>query len=250
MLFVHSSRKRSEAGFTLIELSFVALLLALLGSIIYGSITTLVRTKSVIESGRVGQRTAEAVISRISRELENRYAEPLRARNAANKAAAQSPNSSADPDVDEVSAPLLVGRTRRVQGVSADSIRLVTLGNPASSEMGNPGLIEVQYTLQSIPNPQGASGANSAPLFSLIREEGPADVENQKIFDARTFRQVLSDKVRSLQFRYRFNRRWVNQWSTKRETFPDAVEITLSMANENGGSQVYRTAVSIYRSDE
>jgi len=198
----------------------------------------------VIESGRVGQRTAEAVITRISRELENRYAEPLRAKNAAKKSSTTAPPSPDDP-VDDTTAPLLLGRTRRVQGVSADSIRLVTLGNPASSELGNPGLIEVQYSLQPIPNP-----LNAGPLFSLVREEGPADVEDQKIFDARTFKQVLSDKVRSLQFRYRFNRKWVNQWSTKRETFPDAVEITLSMATESGGSQIYRTAVSIYRADE
>jgi len=231
-------------------LSFVALLLALLGSIVYGSITTLVRTKSVIESGRVGQRTAEALITRISRELENRYAEPLRSKKAATQVGA---TTTAPPDDD--AAPLLVGRTRRVQGVSADSIRLVTLGNPASTEMGNPGLIEVQYSLQSIPNTADngslyPGSLYTGPMFSLVREEGPANVEDQKTFDARTFRQVLSDKVRSLQFRYRFNRRWVNQWSTKRETFRDAVENTLSMASAGGGSQIYRTAVSIYRADE
>jgi len=236
-------------------LSFVALLLALLGSIVYGSITTLVRTKSVIESGRVGQRTAEALITRISRELENRYAEPLRSKNAASQAGASSAGATTTAPPDDDAAPLLVGRTRRVQGVSADSIRLVTLGNPASTEMGNPGLIEVQYSLQSIPNTADTGSLNpgslyTGPMFSLVREEGPANVEDQKTFDARTFRQVLSDKVRSLQFRYRFNRRWVNQWSTKRETFPDAVEITLSMASEGGGSQIYRTAVSIYRADE
>lgn len=218
----------------------MALLLALLGSIIYGSITTLIRTKNVIESSRVGQRTAEAIISKISRELENRYAEPLRA-----KSDNVAKESDSDSGEDELSSPLLIGRSRKVQGESADSIRFVTLGNPASSQMGNPGLIEVQYSLR-----QNSNTYNGEHVFSLVREEGPASVDNQKIFDLRTFQQILSDRVRSLQFRYRFNRRWVNQWSTKRETFPDAVEITLSMANDGGGSQIYRTAVSVYRADE
>jgi prepilin-type N-terminal cleavage/methylation domain-containing protein len=236
-----------ERGFTLIELSFVALLLALLGSIIYGSITTLVRTKNVLESSRVAQRTAEAVMTRISKELENRYAQPLRSVDNERKASRTS-GGDADDEITENSS-LLIGRTRRIQGVNADSIRLVTLGNPGSANLGNPGLIEVQYSLSQINNPQ-VNSLGTGPLFSLIREEGPADVEDQRIFNSRTFRQVLSDRVRSLQFRYRFNKKWVNQWSTKRETFPDVVEITLGMAGDSGGDVTYRTAVSIYRADE
>lgn len=232
-------RGKHEAGFTLIELSFVALLLALLGAIVYGTITTMVRTKNALEERRVSERTAEALLTRISRELENRYAEGLRKK----KKAVSEQDSSTEQSSDEAeTVSMLLGRSLKIRGNDADSIRFITLGNPGSTIMGNSGVIEVEYRLE--PGPAGQAGRE---LFNLVREEVPADLRDEKALLARDYKIVLSDHVRSLQFRYRFNRRWVNQWSNRRENLPDAVEITLVLATESGGSDTYRTAVSLFR---
>lgn len=225
-----------EDGFTLIELVVVSLLLALLSAVVYGSITTLVRTKNVLEDRRVSERTAQSILSRLSRELENRQSEPLT--DLMNK---RGRSSRRGKDNDFLS--LLIGRTRRLVGRDADSIRFVTLGSSASSNLGNPGIVEVEYRVE-------ATNLSREAPFILLREEIPAGVDDRRILESRQFRSVLSDKIHSLQFRYRFNRRWVNQWSASRETLPDAVEITLSVFTDSGGVDTYRTAVLLYRQEE
>jgi len=233
------SKEQREAGFTLIELSFVALLLALLSGIIYGTVITMVRTKNALEDRRISERTAQALLTRLSRELENRQSEPLKKNKQNPSGNAAAATSGGDDDSESVT--LLLGRSRRAGGVDTDSIRFTTLGSSASSDLGNPGLIEVEYRLE----PQASGQA-----FALVREEVPAAVDDQRAADQRRFKAILSNSVKSLQFRYRSNRKWVNQWSAKRETFPDSVEITLGLQTQSGGLDTYRTAVLLYRQEE
>lgn len=226
-----------EGGFTLIELVVVSLLLALLSAVVYSSIITLVRTKNVLEDRRVSERTAQAVLSRLTRELENRQSEPL------TDLTTDRGNRPGRKRQENDFVSLLLGRSRRLAGRDADSIRFVTLGSSASSTLGNAGIVEVEYRIE-------ANNLAPAAPFMLLREEIPAGVDDRRVLQARQFRSILSDKIHSLQFRYRFNRRWVNQWSPRRETLPDAVEITLSVFTDSGGIDTYRTAVLLYRQEE
>jgi prepilin-type N-terminal cleavage/methylation domain-containing protein len=245
--FRDSRERSSERGFTLIELAFVSLLLALLSSVIYGSVITMVRTKNALEERRLSERTAQALLTRIGRELENRQSEPLRPVNDEAQRGASS-ETQADEDGDLEAVTLLLGRSKRSGGVDADSIRFTTLGSAVASDLGNPGLVEVEYRLETLDD--RFMNPNTPRTFALVREEVPSAVEDKRVLEERRFRAILSDRVRALQFRYRYNRRWVNQWSAKRETLPDAVEITLSLATESGGSDTYRTAVLLYRQEE
>ncbi len=243
--------RRNELGFTLIELSFVAILLALLGSIVYGSITMLVRSKNALEERRVTERTAEAILARIGRELENHFSEPLRPEKKRAQPAPEPVDEDGEADEEPAeSVSLMLGRAKRVRGAQADSLHFTTLGNPASSSLGNPGVIEVEYRLQQNDQFAAAGGLMGPPTFTLIREEAPAGVEDIKVVDPRRFRAALTDRVRSLQFRYRVNRRWINQWSPRRDNFPDAVEITISLATDSGSADTYRTAVTLFRGDD
>lgn len=226
-------KRFSAAGFTLVEVAMVTLLLAMMAGILYGSLRSIVRTKTQIESQRAVMRTAEYVISRITRELTNRLDQPL---------------ATAEAAAPKVS---LRGKNRRENDVDSDLIRFVSLGAGQVLYEGltNFGAVEVEYRLEEAGEGEQITSGPSGKRLVLVREEVPA-VDNKDIREKRRIVFPLSENVAELNFRYRHNGRWLDEWSEKRQTLPDAVEVTIGVPTASGAVERFRTAVSLFRAEQ
>lgn len=235
----------SEAGFTLVELIFVSILLVILSAVLYGTLTGIIRTKTALESTRRADRTAEYVLSRLTRELSNRAAVAL----SVPGDNSQIRRRQADAE------KYLLGKSRRIAGRDADTIRFTSVGS-GQTMMGatdNVGIVEIEYRLEPIEGEASeaiTSFSDDDQRFALVRIEIPARAPSDEIREQRRLATTLTRDLYSLQFRYRRNGKWINEWSQKRDGFPEGVEITVGVRGATGTIEKYRTAVATILEDE
>lgn len=256
-----------EHGFTLAEVAIVSVLLALLASLIYGSITGIMRTKKVLDEQRTVLSTAQYVMSRMTRELANRVEEPLssekesaRASSAGESGGEQSGDGEEGgeaggeeeqaADQDEEFDVYLLGINRRDGDRDADSIRFVSSGGGQVVFQGaqNIGLVEISYELLGgSTSMHDGNDSSRRTGFTLVRAERPAGKVDEKVRAARTIRFPMSERIESLNLRYRKRSKWLDEWSEKEEGLPEAVEISLTVSDDSGSSSNFRTAVPLTR---
>lgn len=222
--------KRPEAGFTLIEVAMVALLLALMSGILYGTLRSLKNTKAQIEARRTSTRTAQYVLQRMTRELTNRLEQEL---------------AQNDPSAPKVR---FLGKNEKIGEADADSIRFMSLGSGQVVYEGstNFGAVEIEYRLSEAGEDDLITTDAAENQLVLVRSEVPA-VDNKDIREKRRIVFPLSERISSLNFRYRRSGKWLDEWSEKRQGIPDAVEITIGITGANKSIEKFRTAVSLKR---
>lgn len=243
---------KDERGFTLIELVVVAVLAAVLSAILYGTITGIVRSRDLAARVLTRDRTAHYVLSRMTHEIAGRSAlVPLAARKDSADGASPSAQPSPQPSLGFAG---FVGGTQYILGSrgeegesSRDSIRFVSAGT-AQGFIGafvNYGLVEIEYRLEEDPNAPPARDDRKRLL--LVREERPAAVPAPEVAEQRKVVVPIAENVRSLGFRYLKDGKWLPEWKNQSPPLPEAIEITLEVVDEEGGTDRYRTAVFVNR---
>lgn len=229
-----------EAGFTLIELLVVSLMLAMLSAILYGTISGILRGRSIILSEESTARTAQYVLERMTRELTARVAVPLEEAEGGNS---------------RVRNQYLLASKSSSGSEGIDRLRFVSSNATSNSfsSLSNSGLLEVEYRLEEPADSQFEEHLSAEEQRYrgedkvLIREEAPADVERDETVEAREIVFPLAHKVRGLQFRFYKDGKWSEIWQPTRASFPEAIEITLRLRSEGESIDVYRTAVALSR---
>ena len=218
-------RRKSERAFTLIELILVTALLAIMAAILYKTLTNIQMSIRMIDNQRSAGRTAQLVLTRLSRELASCYQKPL---------ATDVSNPLPNPPPFPQSGSFLIGTGKESGKAQSDSIRFVTEGI-SDANVGNPGVVEVTYQLTEIDDHRGNV---------LIRDEVPWGVVDKETIKKHRLSWPVAENIVSLNFRYyQQPDGWKTEWKAPR--LPLAVEITLQVKGDNGKIESYKTAIAL-----
>jgi general secretion pathway protein J len=208
-------RNSISKGFTLIEVLLAMTILAVIMTVIYTSFSTAGRNVEQAESIRDETDLARTLISRISDDIANAYVN-------------RNMNFSARITIFE-------GKKEEVENsgekIRHDSITLTTLTNwrkPDSKEME---LWEVGYFFKEKPD------GNGYTLFRREKRELNKDVPALE----GGVEYEITDRAKSLQFRYYDGSNWTDAWDKSLSKVPAAVEIALTLDT----GKVYDTKVDI-----
>lgn len=217
--------RKNENAFTLIELIAVTALLAIMATILYKTLSNIQRSIRLIDNQRSAGRTAQIVLTRLSRELASCYQKPL-----GTDVATPPPNPPPFPQ----SSSMLIGTGKDSGKTQSDSIRFVTEGI-SDANVGNPGVVEVTYQLTEIEGSRGNV---------LIRDEVPWGVIDKETVKKHHLSWPIAENIVLLNFRYYQQQDgWKNEWKAPR--LPLAVEITLQVKGDNGKIETYKTAIAL-----
>lgn len=238
----------NEAGFTLIEMIAVAALLAMMLSILYGTMDGMVRSKQAVESQRITGSVTRLVFERLDKELSSRVAEEITAEDKGQ----EDPNT---PTFQGFQRTYFIGEDKKESQRDADSLRFVsaTGAQAVYGARANYGYVEIKYSLVSPPDNQQIEAPKDLPRpLALVREEVPAGVSNE---DTRNKRKVvipISDRIMSFNIRYLKGGSWAESWTNSRRGLPDAVEVSVGVLGEDerihAASSVIPLAVGPVRS--
>lgn len=227
-----------ERGLTLIELVVVAFLIAILSSILYGTLGGIIRTRDTTEAIRTTERTAHYIFGRIGMEINGRSFVALNT--DANNAA---PTPTPFPGVPSLQE-YMVGESKHDGDFDADRFRFVS-ANAAQAFVGSPGnfgLVEVEYRLENSKDNQPGS---ALPKRLLIRAESPAGVTNPDTLKHRTIELPLAEDVVSLKFRFLKGGKWQSGWHETASPLPEMIELTVGIKSSDDRVEFYRTAFPI-----
>lgn len=237
-------RRTGEEGFTILEMIVVTLLLAIMGSVLYGTINGIIRGRNAALNANSAFETARYIIGRLNRELTSRASEPL-----------SSPDDTQPGAQLGTTTPFGGGRRMYLEGVDrklgntdADLLRFTSDGSAQAfiAASGNRGRVEISYRLEEDPETERSFG-NDDPVYTLVREERPAGMAEQEIAEAEKVVFPLANNVVSLDFRYLKNNSWTEEWGTRNPGFPEAIEVKLVIRGETGQDEEFRTAIGLSR---
>ncbi len=228
---------RNQSGLTLVELVVVAVLLALMSAVLFGTINGIIRSRNTVEQKRIIGRTARYVLGQIREDLRARVAEPVIGED-------EKASGAGNP----YQNTYMIGRRNETDQKNADTLTFVTqnLSAPGTNGTLLPGHSEVSYYLTSASGTLPASGTENADQsLRLIRDTVPAGTKNKKIRDERRSSFVIADNISGLRFRYLFSGKWSEQWLPGQARLPDAIEVTLDIGSAAQDSQRYKMLVAL-----
>lgn len=230
-------RIQSARGFTLLEVVVVTVLLMLMGGILFGTVGSFVRGRTLVLDGRGNQRAATLIFSRLNRELLSMAPEAL------SSEALQNSGERAG----NISQKRYVLGTDNSGGKSErDSIRFASEGSGQAVIGGqnNHGRVEIEYRLVE-PEGSASTEFGKERRYVLVREEYPAGIKDSTIYKKRKIVIPLAENVLSLNFRYRLGEKWFDAWRGRQVGFPDVVEVEIELASDRGASETFKTAVTV-----
>lgn len=239
-------KDQGQDGFTLVEMLVVCVLLALMASILYGTINGILTSKSLVERQREVDREAQFLLDRITRELISKAPISLSTDSTA--------GNEKDQQADKQQTNLMMTPRSFVEGIhkqngeaDSDTIRFVSNGSGEAllGWIANAGVIEIRYSLQEPEDRQSERPKDGLESMVLVREELPADVKNKDLLKKRHISVPLASDVVSLTFRYLKEGKWQDEWKSEYARLPEAVEITLGIRGANDEVQIFRTAVAV-----
>lgn len=209
----------------------VTLLVAILSSVVYGTIAGFSRSESLSKEQREMDEIAAGVLSRMMFELSTTTASQLT--NSARAAATGGTDASSRS---------FFGQNRGEEGAQGilhfTSLSGGTLGVPTKSNLGP---IEIVYRVAPVEN----QGGSNDERFELIREEYPADVakNSPEAVRARGRRNVLTNKLSDFSLSFYSRGKWSNAFNLPYPGLPNAVSIQLVLTSDSGRSQTYKTSL-------
>ncbi len=233
-----------ESGLTLIELVVVAALAAVLSTILYGVLSSLLKARDATEKIRDAETTAHYLFVRMTKELSStsRSLTPLSLRKQNNQQVASG------------AALYLEGTNKEAGEYARDSIRFVSTNaaQPFVDGPANYGTVEVSYSLQNASDEEAMIAGVSANenkgdsrTMVFVREEVPASVQLESTRLKRRIVLPLASNVVSMDFRYLLDGKWRNEWKDINPALPEAMEITLGLVETDGKVEYYRTALAL-----
>lgn len=229
-----SASKRQD-GFTLIELVIALGIFGVVMSIAYLSLTSITAAKKAIDETRDSGAVANAVLSRMTRELQLAFAGlPLM------------------PPPDQLGQPFpakinLIGEEDTLSnGLPGDRITFLAMegGQYLPDGGSHSGIVQITYRVERDPDQPQSREAT----YYLIRQETPYIRPFEKAYEKTMIFPITKDLV-ALQFRY-MNPEEENQWSSTwgkdaRVNLPRIVHFTLQIRSPQGTIETYSTSVPL-----
>ena len=224
---------RRQNGFTLLEVALAISILALMITVVYGTLTQIMTSKKLIDDRREIEAVAHSLIHRLSREIQLATSTPL-----------VPPRGSSKPPNTQL---YLRGEKKDLRDDKrSDSLQFMARGAgqyfPDGSTQG--GLVQISYRLAEDPDKMNSNNANTTYL--LVREQVPF----QRPFDQAYQRAVIfpvAEAVVSLRFRYYDARRdeWYDTWGEDgRFKLPTMIEFVLVLRSPSGALETIRTRLT------
>lgn len=228
--------RQSAGGFTLIELIITISILALLMLIVFSSFRQLLRSKSALDDRRDGMIMANAILIRMTRELQLMVEYPTLL-----TPPGQTPTFPSSLIADEKTMS---------NGLHGDTIKFVAqgAGQYVAGGASHSGFVDITYRVEEDPEaPMGAEQAN----YYLVREEIPHIRPVDFAFE-RALVFPVSKNLVSLELNYYNSKdeKWVNSWSAQGTVkLPDLIKLSITVRSPLGKLNTYATMVAIGNSN-
>jgi prepilin-type N-terminal cleavage/methylation domain-containing protein len=224
----------NNLGFTFLEIVISISILALIMSVTYSTLTQIIRAKKILDDSRDGKAIADALLSRLVRELQLAL-----------------PDSPVMPPPKNLNQPrpgqprLIANRVEK-NGSIFSEITFVTLSDRQLLPDGRKQAPIVQISYKTVP----AQSINTdSEQLSLVREETPYIKPFEQAYKKSVAFPVAQDLI-SFEFSFFDERseKWLNLWPPKNSTptrLPCLIQMLFKIRSPLGGIQSYSTIVYI-----
>ena len=223
-----------QSGFTLIEIVVAFSILVMVFGLSYSALSGIISSKQLLDDGREAQVLADAVLSRMTRELQLADPQTVLLPEKGDL------NNRYESNVNLVGVSGNIGNN-----APADSIAFMARG-AGQHILGNQvfsGEVKLTYRLEEDPE----QDRSQVRTYVLVREETPNIRPLEKAFE-RTMIFPVCDRVVGLSLRYydSENDEWHTEWGKAEQLgLPALVEITLGIRSNDGNLFTYSTAVPV-----
>jgi prepilin-type N-terminal cleavage/methylation domain-containing protein len=245
-------RRKSEDGFTLMEVALAISILAVMITMNYQIVRSIIQAKQVLDDRRDGMFIANSVLTRLSRELQlavkdypllpscgsAQIQQDTPPNNAAGgPAAAQAQNAPRFVLLGEQGSSGRSGRGDSIAFLAREAGQYVPDGGTHS------GVVQISYRVEQNPD----SRNSAEPTYALIREEVPYRRPLERAC-SKALRFPITQNLLSLEFQYFDSRtnEWVQTWDDARAArLPSMVQFSVKLLTPNGEVENYTSAVPL-----
>ncbi|NLF26236.1 MAG: prepilin-type N-terminal cleavage/methylation domain-containing protein [Deltaproteobacteria bacterium] len=230
---ISAAHKYDSRGFTLLEIVIAVGILGVMLSVAFTALNQISRTKRALDDERDSMLLANAILTRMTRELQ------LITDQANLLPPLNNPTKGYGVDVRLVGSP-----NRLSNGESGDQITFVAneAGQYVLHGQTHAGIVQISYRVE--PDPDQPSGENRT--FFLVRDEIPAIRPLKKAYSNMMTFPVTRSLV-GLQLRYFDGRDWRDQWDEKQKQPPMLIQFTVKTRSPAGRISSYTTMVPVRR---
>ena len=241
--------RKCEHGLTLIEVVLAISILAVMITLNYQIVRSIIEAKQILDDRRDGMFIANSILTRLSRELQLAIGDRslLPACGSAQAQPAQAAGSG-QPQGQQQSAPRLVLTGEQGSSGSAgrgDSITFLAreAGQYVPDGGTHSGVVQISYRVE--PNPDAKNSAE--PTFLLIRDELPYSRPVERACE-KAIRFPITQNLLSLELKYfdRRNNEWVDAWNNDRSgRLPAMIQFSIKLLTPAGQVETYTSAVPL-----
>lgn len=233
--------EQKHSGFTLIELVIALAILAIIMSICYNSLSGIIRTKSSLDDSRDATALANAVLTRMTRELQ------LAVSDVAILAPANDLKKAYPSSIS------MIGEEKKVGGKANDRITfLAQEGGQYLPDGGtHAGIVQISYRVEQ--DPESRSGSRRDQSYYLVREEIPYYVRPLEKAYKKAMIFPITKSLVELQFRYfsEDSESWITTWGKDPNVrLPKMVEFTVGIKSPQGVVRRYTTTVPLRTAEQ
>ena len=224
--------KKLVAGFTFLEVVIAISILAVIMGTTYSALNQIIRAKKVLDDARDGKAIADALLTRLLRELQLALAEqPV-----------MPPKKQINQPIP--GAPRLTAIRTEKQGRSFAELTFVTKGSrqllPDGSRQSD--IVQISYKTAESFNQSGTE-----PQLMLIREETPYIRPFEDAYK-RTISFPVANDLLSFEFLFfdEDTTQWIINWPPKsaaRPKLPAMIQLLFKIRSPLGGQQSYSTVI-------
>ena len=220
-----STRQR---GFTLVELVIAVSILTIVLSVAYSTLSYVIRTKKLIDDRQEIAAIANAVLLRMSREIQ-----------LATEIDLLPPPGGHPPGK---TVPSLRGTKNNLAANRGDTLEFMAEegGQYIPEGLANTGTVMIRYRVEKDPDsPKGAPSS-----YLLIRDEVPDIRPPSKAWEKLMTFPIAKNVVR-LQFSYYngVDRKWVEEWDPPTKDLPSLIRMVLTIRSPAGVEHEFMTVL-------